>query len=177
RVSGAPLASLGVAVSCGVRPAASVELVGLTVIDATGTGLTVTVALPLFPSLEAVIVTGPPTVFAVTNPLPSTSATAGLSLAQLMVRPVSAFPLASFAVATSWAVWPRVMFAEGGVRVTDAIGTGITVTSAVPVFPSLVAAIITGPPTATADASPVPLTCAMVEVLVDHVTERPDSGL
>ena len=60
---------------------------------------------------------------------------------------------------------------------TDATGTGSTVTVAVPVFPSLVASIITGPPTATADASPVPLTCATVELLVDQVTERPRSGL
>src|SRR3989442_1232291 len=63
-----PLASLGVAVSCIVPPTYTFGAVGLTITDATGTVDTVTVAMPLCPSLIAVIV-AVPTATPATNPL------------------------------------------------------------------------------------------------------------
>src|SRR5438046_1880423 len=60
-VSGLPLASFGVAVSCTVCPATTLPGDGLTVTEATGTCLTVTADVPLFPSEVAVIVAEPTT--------------------------------------------------------------------------------------------------------------------
>src|SRR5439155_26693346 len=76
---------------------------GVTVTDATGTFDTVTTAVPLCPSLVAVIV-AEPVATAVTSPLPFTLATAPLLDCQVMTRPVNGFPLASRGVAVSCAV-------------------------------------------------------------------------
>src|SRR5256885_11061732 len=70
-----PAASLGVAVSCTVAPTNTFAVAGLTVTDATGTVDTVTAAVPLCPSLVAVIVTDP-TATPVTTPLADTVASA-----------------------------------------------------------------------------------------------------
>src|SRR5207245_11137746 len=58
-VSVVPLASLRVTVSCTVPPTGRVAGAGLTTTVATGTSVTVTVALPVRPSLVAVIVAVP----------------------------------------------------------------------------------------------------------------------
>src|SRR5256885_72131 len=71
--SGLPLASLGVAVSCTVCPTWPLADDGVTVTEATGTLVTVIAAVPLFPSLIAVIV-AEPAAFPVTRPLPFTFA-------------------------------------------------------------------------------------------------------
>ncbi|HYS59089.1 MAG TPA: hypothetical protein VEM27_00760, partial [Gemmatimonadales bacterium] len=71
-VKGLPLASRGVAVSCTVCPIATVPELGVTVTAATGATVTVTLAVPLCPSLVAVIVTGPPAATPLTSPLPFT---------------------------------------------------------------------------------------------------------
>src|SRR5690349_16052961 len=89
--SALPLASFGVAVSCWVCPGGRLTVAGLTVTDATGTVVTVIAAVPLLPSLVAVIVVAPGAT-PVTRPLPFTVATALLPLDQLMVRPDSGFP-------------------------------------------------------------------------------------
>src|SRR5438309_2164435 len=64
-----PLASCGVAVSCTVCPTGGLAVAGATVTDATGTLDTATLAVPLLPSLVAVIVLEPGA-SAVTTPLP-----------------------------------------------------------------------------------------------------------
>src|SRR6266567_1516295 len=102
-VSGLPLTSFGVAVSCSVWPAGTLAGAGLTVTDATGTLVTVIADVPLFPSLVAVIVADPAALL-VTNPPAFTLATEVLLLAQVTTRPDSALPLASFGVAVSWTV-------------------------------------------------------------------------
>src|SRR5438093_9807891 len=58
-VNGLPLASFGVAVSCTVCPTPTLAGDGLTVTVATGTTVTVTTEVPLFPSDVAVIVAEP----------------------------------------------------------------------------------------------------------------------
>ena len=93
-VSTFPTASLGVALSCVVAPTNTVAVAGLTVTDATGTVDTETAAVPLCPSLVAVIVAAPTTT-PVTKPLAETVATALLLVVQVTVRPVRRFPLAS----------------------------------------------------------------------------------
>src|SRR2546425_12851955 len=70
-----------------------------------GTAVTVIAAVPFFPSLVAVMVAGP-AVTPATSPLPLTVATPGLLLTQLIVRPGSRVPFASFGVAVGWTVGP-----------------------------------------------------------------------
>src|SRR6266571_5325082 len=141
---------------------------GVTVTDATGTFVTVIAAVPLLPSLVAVIVAGP-AALPVTTPLALTVATAVLLLAQVTVRPLSGFPLASFGVAVSCTVWPIC---------TDAAATGtlVTVIVAVPLCPSEVAVIVADP-AATPVTRPLALTVATDALPLAQVTVRPESGL
>src|SRR5438876_11208536 len=108
------------------------------------TGVTVTLALPLLPSLVAVIVVDPAAT-PLTSPLPLTVATAVLPLAHVTIRPDSALPLASFGVAVSCWVCPGCRLTVAGLTVTDATGTLATVTAAVPLVLSLVAVIVVAP--------------------------------
>src|SRR5438132_271490 len=171
-----PLASRRVAVSCCVCPAGPLAEAGLTVADATGTPLTVMLAVPLWPSLVAVMVTDP-AVTPVTSPLLLTVAIV-LSLDdQLIARPVKGLPLASRGVAVSCTVPVIAMFAALGDTVTAATGATVTVTVAVPLWPSLVAVIVTGPPAATPLTSPLPFTVAIVLSLDCQVMTRPVNGL
>src|SRR3989454_11824016 len=75
--------------------------VGLTVTDATGTFVTVMAAVPLCPSLVAVIV-AELAATPVTDPLALTVATAALLVAQVTARPLRAVPFESFGVAVNW---------------------------------------------------------------------------
>jgi len=173
-MSGLPLASFGVAVSCVVWPTCKLADVGLTVTDATGTKVTVTLDVPLCPSLVAVIVADQAPA-ALTRPLPLTVATDVLVLVHVITRPDSGLPLASVAVAVSCTVCPVVRLAEFGLTVTEATGTFVTVMLAVPLFPSLVAVIVAEPVPAPV-ARPVPPTVT-AELLLAHVTVRPVSTL
>src|SRR5712691_145280 len=89
-----------------------------------GGGGTVTViaAVPLFPSLVAVIVANP-TAPPVTSQVAPTEATLGALLAQVTTRPFSGLPRESFGVAVSCNVAPTKMLATAGVTVTVATGT------------------------------------------------------
>src|SRR5213080_34194 len=123
-----------------------VAVAGVIVTEATGTGVTVIVEGPLFPSLVAVIV-AVPAALPVTSPLAVTVATAVLLLPQLTVRPDNGLPLASFGVAVSCTVWPTCTDAVLGLTVTDATGTVLTVTVAVSTVP--VASVTVSPSTAS----------------------------
>jgi hypothetical protein len=103
------------------------------VTDATGAGgFTVTAAVPLRPSLVAVIVADPG-VALLTSPLPDTVATSVSLLVHLTVRPISALPAASLAIAISCTVSPTTSVDAAGMTVTDATGAGgFTVVGAVP---------------------------------------------
>src|SRR5437879_11106670 len=83
---------------------------------------TVTAPVPLFPSLVAVIVTGPPAETPVTRPLGLTVASETLLLVQVTTRPVSTFPAASFVVAANCTVPLGATVAVAGVTVTTATG-------------------------------------------------------
>src|SRR6266704_1624145 len=166
--SGLPLASSGVAVSCSVPPTIIVALVGLKLTDATGT-MTVIAALPLLPSLAAVML-AVPAASAGTSPLAFTVATLGASLDQVIVRPESGLPFASSGVAVSCWVPPTTIVAAVGLTVSDATGI-VTVTAAVALLPSLVA-VTFAEPAATAVTSPLASTVATPAASVDHVMTR-----
>jgi hypothetical protein len=138
---------------------------------ATGAGLIVSVALPVFPSLIAMICTEPaPT--AVTTPAGDTVASALLPELHVTLRPVRMLPDASRVVAVACVVWPRVMDVEASETVTIATGTGTTVIDEVPVFPSLVALIV-ALPSPTAVTKPLADTVAIDGASDNHVTVRP----
>src|SRR6266508_402036 len=83
--------------------------------------VTVIAAVPVCPSLVAVMVTGPPAVTPVTSPLDETVAMDALLVVHVTVRPVSTFPAASCVVAVSCTVAPTAT-ATGAGAVT-VIGT------------------------------------------------------
>src|SRR6266571_3441115 len=176
-VSALPAASFGVAVSCSVVPTITLAGDGVTSTDATGAGVTVRLDVPLLPSLVAVMTTGPPTLLPVTRPFASTVARVASLVPHVTVRPVSVLPFASFSVAVSCSVMPTATLAGAGVTATESTGAGVTVTADVPLLPSLVAVMVTGPPAALAVTTPFTSTVAMVASLVVHVTVRPVSGL
>src|SRR5438034_676583 len=173
--SGFPAASLGVAVSCTVLPSSTLADAGVTATVATGTGGTVILAVPLCPSLVAVIV-APPVATAVTSPLEFTPTTDVLLLDQLMMRPESGLPFASFGVAANCMVCPTCTLAAAGVTATDATGALLTVMLELPLWPSLVAVIVAAP-VATAVTRPLEPTVATAPVELVHTTPRPVSGL
>src|SRR6266550_3416468 len=132
--------------------------------------VTVMAAVPLCPSLVAVIVAGP-AAKAVTRPLLLTVATEVLELVQVTVHPVRMLPLASRSVAVSWSVCPAGTLAVAGLTVTEATGALATETAAVCVMavPLIVAETVFVPatvelkvPVATPVASVGPAGCARV---------------
>jgi hypothetical protein len=103
--SGFPLASRGVAVSWTVCAGARMAEVGLTETEATTGAAIVTVAVPLLPAAEAVIVADP-IAFPVTTPLDETDAVALFDVLHVTDTPLTVLPDASFAVAVSCSVFP-----------------------------------------------------------------------
>jgi len=143
-ISVVPPASFGVAVSCWDSPSTIGVLAEERVSDATGTGMTVSDALPLFPSLVAMML-ALPAVAAVIRPLVDTVATAALSDDQTMARPISGMPLASRVVAVACVACPAATEPDANITDTEATGTAVTVIEAPLFFPSLVAVICAAP--------------------------------
>src|SRR5436309_3385268 len=170
-VSALPAESFGVAVSCTVCPTVRLAVAGATATVATGTDVTVIAAVLLLLSLVALIVAEPAATL-VTRPLGLTRATVVSLLPHVTVRPVKVAPAESFGVALSCTVCPTRMLAVTGETATEATGTSVTVTAALPAFPSLVAVIV-AVPTTTLVTSPLPLTVATLVLLLDHITVRP----
>jgi hypothetical protein len=138
---------------------------------ATGAWVTVTVALPDFPSLVAVML-AVPTAIPATTPDALTVATAGLLELQVIDRPVRIFPLASFVVAVACVVPTAVIELAARPTVTVATGAVVTVIEDVPVFPSLVAVIVVLPAPA-AVTSPLASTVAAALLEELQVMVRP----
>jgi len=95
-----PFTSLGVATNCAVWPTDTLADAGLRLTEATGMLVTVAVAVPLLPSVVAVMVPMPAAT-PVTKPVPLTVTTEPLLLAQLTARPVSALPARSLGTAVN----------------------------------------------------------------------------
>ena len=151
----------------------------LTVTVATGTGFTVIVGVgdELTDSLVAVIVAVPsPTAVTVAgDPLALTVRAPVLLETQVIVRPVKMLLFASRVVAVSCWVVPRIIGVVGAETVTLATGAGVTVSAALPVFPSLVA-IMFALPVLTAVTRPVVDETVATAVLSElHEIVRPVS--
>src|SRR5438477_8183735 len=136
--------------------------------------VTVTADVPVLPSDVAVMV-AEPAVTPLTSPLPFTVATAVLLLDQVTTRPDNGLPFASLGVAVSCTVNPTATLAGDGVTVTEATGASVTVTSDVPLCPSLVAVIV-AVPAPTPVTRPMQFTLDYVGLLLDSVTTRPICG-
>ena len=119
---------------------------------------------------------------AVTLPVAVTVATAVLELVQMMVRPVSTLPLASFVTAVACVVCPVVRLDAPSETATVATGAGgggavvETVRTACPVTPSLVATIFVVP-TASTETAPFEPTVATVVLVLLQLIVRPVSTL
>src|SRR5437867_1596970 len=169
-----PAESFSVADSRTVFPPPILGVPGVTVTDATGAGVvvTVTVAEPLTVPLVAVMV-ALPAATPVTSPLEFTLATGAEPLAHVTGRPLKVFPAESFSVAVSWTVFPTPILGVPGVTVTVATGAGaLTVTVAEPLTLPLVAVMV-APPAATPVTSPLEFTLATDAEPLAHDTGRP----
>src|SRR5882762_8404601 len=131
-------------------------------------------AVPLLPSLVAVMVAVPPD-WPMTRPPPLTEATDVLLLAQVMTRPVSVPPTESLVTAASSWVAPTRIVADAGFTVTVATGTLMTAMVALPVLPSLMAVTVADP-AALPVTRPLALTAATAGALLAQVTMRPLRG-
>jgi hypothetical protein len=170
-VSACPTELYGVAVSCTVWPTLTLGVAGVTTTLATGTGATVMVDAPDFPSMVAVIVTVPADT-AVTTPAEFTVARALLLLVQATVRRYSGCPSASRGVAVNVVVFPTTTVAVAGETTTVATGTILTVNVAEACRLSMVTTTIPVPGDNAVTRPPL-LTLVMPGVLVDQVTVRP----
>jgi hypothetical protein len=140
--------------------------------------VTVTIDVPLLPSLVAVNVALPAAMPVAVRTFETNVPVAMPKFEDVHVntRPVSTFPFASFAVAVRTVVAPTGTEAVDGATVTVATGNGaVTVMTDVPVFPSLVAVIV-AEPAAIPVTSPLVVTVAFVASDVDQVTTRPVSA-
>ncbi len=138
-----PAESFSVAVSWTVFPTPILGVPGVTVTDATGAGVvvTVTVAEPLTVPLVAVMV-ALPAATPVTSPLEFTLATDAEPLDHDTGRPLKVFPAESFSVAVSWTVFPTPILGLDGATVTEATDAVVTVMLAVSAGPSCACAAI-----------------------------------
>jgi hypothetical protein len=170
-VSTALLPLRTVAVATVVAPLSIVDCASDTLTLATGACVTVSTAVPLRPSLLAVIVVVPG-VIAAMPPEASTVAMAVFEDDQMIVRPVSASFDALRSVAVAMVLDPALTDDAARLTVTVATGTGVTVSVADPLRPSLVAVMLVLP-SLSAVMAPVPDTDATAGLLELQVTVRP----
>jgi len=147
---------------------------GCTLTVATAKFETVSAALPLLPSLVAVIVAVPAET-AVTKPADETLATALLLELHDTGRPVTTMPFASFVVAVSVVVCPTDIDSGLGVTATEATGACVTVIDATSFLPSAVA-VIDAVPGPVAVTMPLRSTVATPELLLDQMIARSARG-
>ena len=121
--SAAPTLSSGVATSWSVWPTSSDPAEGVTRTRATGTGRTVTVAVPLRPSLVALIVVEP-VAMPTSSPTSDIVPTAALDELQRTTRPASVAPLAAIVDAENCCDCPTSTVALPAAMTTVATGAG-----------------------------------------------------
>ena len=110
----------------------------------TGGVLTLSAALPVFPSLVATMFVEP-AANADTIPVAETVATPGTDDDHVTDRPVRTFPLASRSVAVACVVCPAKSDEADSATVILATGAGVTLSGIDPLFPSLAAVTVTEP--------------------------------
>lgn len=140
-----------------------------------------TLAVPLLPSLVALIVVEP-TATAVTNPPAEIVATDVFEEDQVMVRPPNAVPVESRGVATNVVVSPGTSEALAGLNVTVETGAGTawTATRAVPLTPPVDAVMVALPalcavtkPLLETVATPV---LSLVQLMIEPVSTLPPAS-
>ena len=139
--------------------------------------MTVRGALPLFPSLVAVMLAVPAATPLTSPVVDDTVATVVLSEIQTMLRPVSTRPLASSRVALACVVCTALIELNASDTVTVATGAWVTVIVALPAFPSLVANMLAVPTLIAVTRPVVGETVATLVLSELHVTTRPVSVL
>jgi hypothetical protein len=170
-VTTVPFTSRTMALSCTFAPTVNERPCGCTATEPTATFVVVTFAVPLFPSLVAVIV-ATPFATALTRPCDETVAAAGFELDHATARPVRRLPAESASVAVSCVVCPTDIESGFGVTATVATAGCETTIVAVPLAPSAVAVIVADPEPA-ADITPFESTVATAALLVLQMTARP----
>ena len=131
--------------------------------------------MPICPSLVAVIVVVP-TSSVVTRPPLLTVATAVFELLHTIARPVSTLLDASRVTAVACDVAPTATDVGASDTLTLATGAAVTVSTALPICPSLVAVIV-AVPTASVVTRPPLFTVATAVFELLQVTVRPASTL
>jgi len=147
---------------------------GCTLTVATAKFETVSAAVPLFPSLVAVIV-AVPAATAVTTPDDDTVAAAVLLDVHDTGRPVTTLPAASLVVAVSAVVCPTDIDNGLGETVKEATGACVTLIVATSFLPSAVA-VIDAVPGPVAVTSPLRSTVATSVLLLDQMIARSVNG-
>jgi len=125
------------------------------------TAVTVKVALPVLPSLDATMLVVPAAT-AVTTPVADTDPTAGDDDDHVTERPDSTLPDASRRVAVAWVFCPTCSEDDASPTATVLTGAAATVSASVPVFVSLVAVSVTLP-------AAMPVTSPVGETLATEV--------
>jgi hypothetical protein len=151
---------------------------GETLTDATGTTTAVTVieAVPLLPSLVAVIVAEPAAI-PDTTPVEETVAIPVLELAHVTTRLVTTLPFATRVVAVNCVVCPTLILDVDGETVTEVTGTarGVTLTVDFP-LKLLLVAVMMMVPSLRALTSPVAETVATPAFSLDQSTFASETG-
>ena len=168
--SRAPVESRGLAVSCVACPSTTLSLAGVSCTVDIGTSDTVTPTAALRDSLVAVTVATPGAI-PVTRPVTSTTATLASLDPQKTLRLSNVAPLSSRVRALSCTKPPTNRLGAVGVSCTLATPRAVTVTRAVALLPSTLAAIVADP-VFTAVTRPADDTVATVVSLLDQETRR-----
>jgi hypothetical protein len=172
-----PPASNAVAIRVVVPPSTTVAGEGVSVIEEIGTAVTFTVAVPLTPSVVAVIVAEPDET-PVTTPAELTVAIAVLDEDHVMIRPAVGSGVVRSAanrLTVMGCVWPTDSVRLPGLTVTSPTGMRVTVYVPVPDAPSILAVIVK-PPSAMPTTRPVDDTVPMLSLLDAHVAVLPGSS-
>jgi hypothetical protein len=148
---------------------------GVTDTDATGGGVTMTVAEPVIPSLAALIV-AVPGLIPDTTPESDVVATSVFELCHVTTRPVSTAPLASLMTAVARVDWRVAIVDALKATVIDATGTLLMTRLALALCPSEVAVMLTVP-TAKPRTTPESDTLARSVSELFQVTTRSSSAV
>jgi hypothetical protein len=145
-----PFASLSTAAACVVCPVVRLDELSVTVTEATGAGggggavVLVTPALPIFPSLVALMV-ALPAASALTSPAADTEAMVGAELLHVIVRSVTTAPVESLTTAVACVVPPTCSEEAARETLTEPMGILFTTIVALASTPSAFAVTLAFP--------------------------------
>ncbi len=152
-----------VAVNCLERPATTDGLVGVTTIETSIAGVTVSEALPLTLPFAALTVTGPPAFRPVATPEELIMATVESDEVQVTWVVITCVDLSEKCpiALNDWVLPAAMLVGAGDTVIVSRVG-GFTVSEPVPLTLSIVAVMVIGPPALRPVARPEELTEAIV---------------